>query len=196
MKSSVRNTIVMNVVYGVIALIPVAIVVVLVIEVLKLLGEVAKPLALHSRGAAALVVLAGLVLLVVVCFLVGMLIRTRLGATTFGAIENKYLKRLPVYEPIANILKGFAQKSEGYQPVLLTLFGPGTAVLGLLMEENADGTVTVFVPSAPTLAMGSVHIVEKARVMRLSGSFGDFSGCLSQWGTGSRKLLAEGTGSL
>ena len=154
MKPNAKSLIATNLVYGVIALIPIAIVVLVVLEVLKLLGEIAKPLALHSRLGAALVVIVVLVVLVVLCFLLGSLIRTRLGATTFETIERKFLNRLPVYEPLANLLRGFARKSEGYQPALVNLFGPGTGVFCLVMEDNGDDTVTIFVPSAPTRRWG------------------------------------------
>ena len=192
MKSNIRETMVANTIYGLIALIPVAIVVLIVFEVLKVLGEIARPLALHSKAAAALVVLAGLVGLLALCFVVGSAVRTKLGSATFDAIEGRFLRRLPAYEPIANILRGFARKTEGYRPAVVSLFGPGTAVLGLVMEENADDTLTVFVPSAPTLAVGTLHIVARDRVRVLDANFGDFSGCVSQWGAGSRKLLAAG----
>lgn len=189
MKSDVKTLFVTNMLYGVIALIPIAIVVFLVLEVFRLLGEVAKPLALHSRFAAALVVIAGLAGLVVVCFLLGSLIRTRLGSTTFDTVERKFLNRLPIYEPVANLLRGFARKSEGYQPALVALLGPGTGIFCLIMEDNGDGTVTVFVPSAPTMAVGMVHVVQKDRVTMLNANLSDISTCISQWGVGSRKIL-------
>jgi uncharacterized membrane protein len=189
MKPDVKALFVTNMLYGVIALIPIAIIALLVFEVFRLLGEVAKPLALHSRFAAAAVIIAGLAGLVFLCFLLGSLVRTRLGSTTFDTIERKFLNRLPVYEPVANLLRGFARKSEGYQPALVSLFGPGTQVFGLVMEDNGDGTVTVFVPSAPTMAVGMVHVVDKDRVTALKGGISDVSTCISQWGVGSRKLL-------
>jgi uncharacterized membrane protein len=191
MKSDMKTLFVTNMLYGVIALIPIAIIALLVFEVFRLLGEIAKPLALHSRFGAALVVILGLVGLVVLCFLLGSLVRTRLGSTTFDTIERRFLNRLPVYEPVANLLRGFARKSEGYQPALVALFGPGTGVFSLMMEDNGDGTVTVFVPSAPTMAVGMVHVVDKDRVTALKASLSDVSTCISQWGVGSRKLLVR-----
>lgn len=191
MKPDVKALFVTNIVFGVIALVPIAIVALLVVEVFRLLGEVAKPLALESRLAAALVLIAGVAGFVVVCFLLGSLIRTRLGATTFETVERRVLNRLPIYEPLANLLRGFARKSEGYQPALVALFGPGTAVFCVVMEDNGDGTVTVFVPSAPTMAVGMVHVVAKDRVTALAASLSDVSTCISQWGVGSRKLLVR-----
>jgi len=190
MKPDVKTLFVTNIVFGVIALVPIAIVALLVVEIFRLLGEVAKAVALNSRLGAALVLIAGLAGLVVVCFLLGSLIRTRLGSTTFDTVERRFLNRLPVYEPLANLLRGFARKSEGYPPALVALFGAGTGVFCLVMEDNGDGTVTVFVPSAPTMAVGMVHVVAKDRVTALKASLSDVSACISQWGVGSSKLLA------
>ena len=189
MKRTVVNGAVTNIVYGVIALVPIGILALLVVQVLNVLGEVARPLALHSKLAAALVVVVGLAAVLVLCFLLGLLIRTRLGTATYESIERRYLKRLPGYEPITSILRGFAQKSKGYRPVTVSLFGPGTAVFGLLIEANGNGTMTVFVPTAPTMAVGSIHVVDEDRVRILDASFSDLSGCISQWGIGSRRLL-------
>lgn len=194
MRQSLANSVITNVVYGVIALVPLAILALLLVQVFNVLGEVARPLALQSRLAAALVVIGGLVAVLVLCFLLGLLVRTRLGANTYESIERRYLKRLPGYEPITSILRGFAQKSDGYKPVMVSLFGPGTAVFGLLIEANGNGTVTVFVPAAPTMAVGAVHIVDEDRIRGLDASFSDLSGCISQWGIGSRRLLAQQPG--
>lgn len=191
MKPDVKSLFVTNLLYGVIAMIPIAIIALLLFEVFRLLGEVAKPLALHSRLAAAAVVIAGLVGLVVLCFLLGSLVRTRLGSSTFDTIERRFLNRLPVYEPLANVLRGFARRSEGYQPALVALYGPGTSVFCLVMEDNGDGTLTVFAPSAPTMAVGMVHVVEASRVTPLKATLSDVSTCISQWGVGSRKVVAK-----
>jgi uncharacterized membrane protein len=191
MSEKFRTLILTNTLYGLIALIPVAIVVVSIVQLLKLLDQVAKPLTLDSRLSAAAVLVVGVVVLIVVSFVLGSIIQTRLGSITFDAIEKKLLKRLPFYEPIANILRGVAHNSAGYQPALITLYGPGTAVFGLLMEENDNDTVTVFVPSAPTMAVGLVHVVRRDRVTPLKASLADISGCLSEWGVGSRKLLSS-----
>jgi uncharacterized membrane protein len=191
MSEKFRTLIVTNTLYGLIALIPVALVVVLIVQLLKLLDQVARPLTLDSRLSAALVLVIGLVVLIIVSFVLGSVIQTRLGSITFDAIEKKLLKRLPFYEPIASILRGVAHKTAGYQPALITLYGPGTAVFGLVMEENDNDTVTVFVPSAPTMAVGLVHVVRRDRVTPLKASLADISGCLSEWGVGSRKLLSR-----
>jgi uncharacterized membrane protein len=51
--------------------------------------------------------------------------------------------------------------------------------------------LTIFVPASPALTVGVVHVVDASVVTRLEASVADVTGCVSQWGIGSRKVLAE-----
>jgi uncharacterized membrane protein len=188
MASASRSTFVATTIYGLVALVPIALVG-LSSSRSGVLSQVAKPLALESRFLAALVLVGGVAGLAVICFLLGTLVRTRLGASAYGTMETRYSSACRATEPIVSILRGFAQKSDGYRPALVTLSGPGAAVFALVMEENPDGSLTIFVPSAPAMAVGTVHVVARDRVALLDASVSDLSGCISQWGGVSRKLL-------
>jgi len=74
---------------------------------------------------------------------------------------------VPGYELIGNILKGFATQRDAYPAVLVNLHGPGTALFGLVMEEHRNGILTVFVPSAPALTIGNLHIVEREHIVSI-----------------------------
>jgi uncharacterized membrane protein len=89
------------------------------------------------------------------------------------------------------VLKGFAENQHSFRPVLAQLFGAGSAVFGLIMDENEDGSLTIFVPAAPALTVGVVHVVDPDLVTRLDLSVADVTGCISQWGIGSRKVLVH-----
>ena len=64
-------------------------------------------------------------------------------------------------------------------------------MFGYVMEENDNGSVTVFVPAVPTLTMGSLHVVSRERVTLLESGSIDVSNCISQWGVGSKKILGN-----
>ena len=64
-------------------------------------------------------------------------------------------------------------------------------MLGFVMEENDNGSVTVFVPAVPTLIMGALHIVSRERVTMLEFGSIDVSNCICQWGIGSKKILVN-----
>ena len=72
-----------------------------------------------------------------------LLVRTRIGAWSFERIENKVLKQIPGYQIISRALKGFADEETAYPKALVYLLGSEAAVLGFVMEENDNGSVTV-----------------------------------------------------
>ncbi len=71
-----------------------------------------------------------------------------------------------------------------YPPALVTLFAPGTAVLGFVMEDEGDPYLTVFVPTAPVMTAGAIHLVERSRVQLIEGSSMEAAKCVTQWGMG------------
>jgi uncharacterized membrane protein len=178
-----------NVIYGVIFLIPLAIMALLFARLVEFLTGIANALKLESTWGAALAVVVALAALLVVCFVVGALVRTRLGAASFERFEAKALQRVPGYQLISNVLKGFAGDASSYRPAMISLHGPGSAVLGLIMEENDNDTVTVFVPSSPVMTVGTVYVVRRERVTNLNAGMIDATNCITQWGIGTRKLL-------
>ncbi len=185
---SLLSLIRVNVTYGIIALIPVALLIFVVFQLFELLKKISRPMSeylpVHSLGSDVAVLGLALILLLVLCFVVGTAVRTQLGALSFEKLEARVLKQIPGYEIVANLLRGFAEDKAAYRPALITLYAPGTAVLGFVMEGEHDPFVTVFVPTAPTMAVGNVHLVERARVRILEGSTMDAANCITQWGIG------------
>lgn len=120
-----------------------------------------------------------------------MLVRTGFGTWSFERLENKVLKQIPGYQIISRALKGFAAEETAYPKALVHLLGSEAAVLGFVMEENDNGSVTVFVPSSPVITVGTVYIVNRSRVTILEASTMEIADCISQWGIGSRKILSK-----
>ena len=180
-----------NLVYGLMVVVPLAVLVFLVAKVVEILQTIALSLKLESSVSAGFAIVIALVLLLLVCLGIGTIVRTKIGALSFEKLEQTVLRRVPGYELLGNILKGFAKESDAYPAVMVHLYGPGTAVFGLVMEENQNGVLTVFLPSAPALTVGSLHIVERDRVTFLDASTVDVANCISQWGIGSQEVLGD-----
>ena len=184
-----------NITYGLIILIPVAIIVLLLAKIVEVLELIGKPLGLESLMGTAVAIAVGILLLLALCYVVGALVRSRRTGLSFERIEEALLSKVPGYEVLGNVLKGFADDQSSFPPALVNLYGPGAAVFAMIMDENDDGTLTVFVPAAPALTVGVVHVVDPSLVTRLEASVADVTGCVSQWGIGSRKVLsASGVG--
>ena len=180
-----------NVIYGVLVLVPLAVIVLLLAKIVEILEKIAEPLNLQSYTSVIGAVILAVALVLTLCFVVGAFVRTRLGSWSLERFEGTILKQIPGYEIISNALKGFAEKKTAYRAALVQLYGPGTGVLGFVMEENDNGSTTVFVPSVPTLTMGSLHVVDRERVTMLEAGSIDVTNCISQWGIGSRKILGS-----
>jgi uncharacterized membrane protein len=179
-----------NITYGLIILIPVAIIVLLLAKIVEVLELIGKPLGLESLTGTAVAIAIGILLLLALCYFVGALVNSRRTGLSFERIEAVLLSKVPGYEVLGNVLKGFADDQSSFPPVLVNLYGPDAAVFAMIMDENEDGTLTIFVPASPALTVGVVHVVNPNLVTRLEASIADVTGCVSQWGIGSSKVLS------
>jgi uncharacterized membrane protein len=175
----------------VLVLVPLAVIILLLAEIVEILENLAEPLQLQSATGVIGAIILALLLVLSICFIAGAIVRTRLGTWSFERFERKILFQIPGFKIISNALKGFAEERTAYSAALVQLYGPGTGVLGFVMEENDNGSLTVFVPSVPTLTVGSLHVVDRERVTLLEAGSIDVTNCISQWGIGSRKILGS-----
>lgn len=187
-----KDRVLTNIIYGAIAILPLAVLAYLAVQIF---GYVKKGLeALHPYIGSSpyfgtgIIFLLSITMLLGVCYLFGALIRTQIGALTFDKLQTKLSEFIPGYEIVTNLLRGIATKEIAYPPALITLLAPGTAVLGFVMEDEGDDYLTVFVPSAPVLTAGAVHVVERSRVQIMEGSSVNAAECISKWGRGLKRF--------
>ena len=192
MKDTANRSTLGTVVYGLLIIVPVAIIFLLLVKMTEILEKVATPLGLESNfGAAiALVIVAVIAVLFVLIFawIVGAVTRR---VVSFEKFESTILDGIPGYPIIANVVRGFSEGTTSYPPALVELHGPGAAALGFVMEEHANGRVTVYIPSVPVLTVGSLFVVEHERITRLEAGAKEVADCISQWGVGSGNIVAR-----
>jgi len=75
-----------------------------------------------------------------------------------------------------------------WKPALVDL--EDALVPAFIIEELADGRLTVFVPSVPTPLAGAVYILTPERVHPLDIPFTQAIRSVSRWGSGSKDLVA------
>ena len=193
MKDNIR----LNILYGVMAVLPVAIIALLLFKVMEVAIAVSAPireaLGLETLGVVLAVLLAAIAVLAL-CYVLGMMVRTRLGTLSFTKLEQAVFKKLPFYELVQRLIRGFADREQSYLPAMVDLYGSGARVFALVIEGEADrtdGRLTVFVPASPTPAIGTVYVVDGSRVEVLDSNLIDLTDCLSQWGLGAAKLTGR-----
>lgn len=107
---------------------------------------------------------------------------------TFEGIDKRIRGAIPGYEIISGLLRGIAGQHMSHPPALVTLSAPGTAVLGFVIEDEGDEYLTIFVPTAPVMTAGAIHIVERSRVQLIKASNIKAAECITHRGMGLKKL--------
>lgn len=173
---------------GLVVLLPVYLAVLLLMHgaqlVLKLLGPLINALSSDYRiPIAMLIVLA-------VCFLIGLVVRTRLGRSAAEVVERNVLDRIPGYTLLRDISHRLGGRDDATSFAVALIEIEEALTPAFIVEEHADGRCTVFVPSVPTPAAGALYILTPERVHRVDVPFATAIGCITRWGTGTSALLA------
>ncbi len=182
---------------GFFVVLPIVLVVLLVAETVTFLGDSIGPLLdeLPVQTVAgvdvSLLIAAGIVLLA--CFLTGLVIRTELGDRANRWIEGKLLGRIPGYTLIKSLTSRFAgtESSERWRVARARLGGGEADALVFVVDRLEGGDFTVLQPLAPTPTVGLVHVVKAEDLTLLDVPFTQAVNTFMQWGVGSRELLSS-----
>jgi len=175
---------------GLLVLAPIYLAVLLMLKAMRSLSTVVGPLAKLLPNWVPGAQLLSLLLVLIVCFLTGLALRTRLGHATWGQIEKSLFQRIPGYPLLRSLTQRLAGESEGraWRPALAEI--EDALVPAFIIEELDDGRLTVFVPSVPTPFAGAVYVLSPTRAHALNVPFTQAVSVISRWGSGSKDLVA------
>lgn len=181
-----------NIFYGAIALLPVVVLAFIIFKLFeilqKLLDGLSPYLSTSSLLGIGLLLLVTILTLLSLCFLFGVFVNTGIGALLIKRMSTGLSENIPGYNIISNLMSGMAGGKMSYPPALITLFAPGSASLGFVMEDVGGEYLTVFIPLAPIMTVGAIHLVERNRVQLIEGSSINAANCVTQWGMGLEKF--------
>ena len=175
---------------GLLIVVPVYLAVLLLLKGMKSVGGLVRPFtALLPEWMPAERFLS-LVIVLAICFLVGLAVRTRSGRAARERLEIVFFGKLPGYGLIRSLTQRMAGDSDetAWTPALIEL--EEALVPGFVIEPLDDGRFTVFVPSVPTPLAGAVYVLNPERVHILDVPFTQAVRSISRWGSGSRELVA------
>lgn len=129
-----------------------------------------------------------IVLVVLVCFMLGLIARTGLGRRAIEAFERRVLERMPGFAMLRSVVRRVSGSSDDaqFQPVLVEIEALTPA---FIVEEIDDDRFVVLVPSVPTPAAGSLYILPRQRVHWVDVPVTEAVAVITRWGTGTSKLL-------
>ena len=133
---------------------------------------------------------AALGLLLVICFVVGLLARTRPGKQVGEWLSGHILDRIPGFSLVRGMTRQLAGKKdeESFQPALVEI--EEALVPAFIIEKHTDGQFTVFVSSSPTPMAGAIYILSPERVHPVDVPLRKAMVCVTKWGAGAAEMRA------
>ncbi len=134
-----------------------------------------------------------IVLLLAVCFAVGVLVRTRLGRWIYLALESNLLMKAPGYSLIKETVKQFlGEKKSPFSAVaLVQIFGNECMTTSFVTDEHPDGTYTVFVPTGPNPTSGNIYHLPPEYVHPVDVSVEEAMRSIISCGAGSTNMVEK-----
>jgi len=175
---------------GLLILVPFYLAVLLLLKATQSVVALVKPFAMLLPDWFPAENVLSLLLVLIVCFLVGLAMRTSTGRAIRERIEKTLFERLPGYALLRSLTQRLAGQGEEnvWKPALAEI--EDALVPAFIIEELEDGRFTVFVPSVPTPFAGAVYILTRERVHPLDIPFTQALQSVSRWGSGSKELVA------
>jgi uncharacterized membrane protein len=176
---------------GLLIVIPIYLAVLLLLKGMKSVGQLVRPFAQLLPDWFPAEQALSLLLMLVICFLIGVAVRTRLGRVARERIESGFFERIPGYALFRSLTQRVAGDSRDetvWKPALVEI--EEGLVPAFIIEEFEDGRYTVFVPSIPTPLAGAVYVLDRKRVHPLDVPFTEALKAVSRWGSGAKDLVA------
>jgi len=181
---------------GLLVLLPLTIFLYALVWVFNLVHKAISPLTkIILEKSTPQVIVADIVaigLLVLICFLVGMFVRTRLGRWMYALIESRLLRKTPGYSMIKETVSQFLDKdkqSPFSSVALARIFESDTLVSVFVTDKHADGSYTVFMPTGPNPTSGNIYHLRAENVFPVDVSVEDAMRSIISCGAGSSTLI-------
>jgi uncharacterized membrane protein len=173
---------------GLLVVLPIYLSILLLAKTLAAIFALLSPVTAAIPAGAQFRQVIAIVIVLAVCLMAGLIVRTTAGLRAKNAFERSVLEKIPGYA----LVRGLAERVSGeegegaFQPALVEI--EDALSPGFIIEELEDGRYTVLVPSVPTPAAGALFILPPERVHPLDVPFTQAVKVISKWGAGAGAL--------
>lgn len=182
---------------GVTVILPAAILFFVFQWLFRLVTNVVQPITstivARSQLSEFIADLVAIAIILLFCFVLGVAVKTRLGAWLFHVVENSILRVAPGYTMIKDIVMQFSggKNTPFTQVALVRPFGSGALVTAFVTDEHGDGSYTVFMPTGPNPTSGWIFHLPGQDVQLVDTSVETTMRTVIGCGVGSKPLLDE-----
>jgi len=177
---------------GVIFLIPVIVLITVIgkaIQIsLKLSEAISKFVPVENIFGLAITHLISVLLIVIICFIAGVMARYTMFSKSIQRAESKFLWKLPGYAFIKGFTDSFSgdDSTSAMKPVIINL--DDSSQVAFEVEKLDSGKSVIYVPSAPNPWSGSILIITQDRIEYLPVTMARAIKTFSMLGKGTGEL--------
>jgi uncharacterized membrane protein len=178
---------------GILFLAPLVVLLIILEKGYVIIQKVTLPLVNHLPRVhvlgIALQELAGIIIILFICFLAGLLSKTVLATRLVQKLEDGILSFVPGYSFMKKMnesIMGIESKED--LKVVLVPTDAGWQ-FAFLIEQINENNFTVFIPDAPNPWSGSVCFVEKKDIKEIEITQKQALACIRKLGYGTKELL-------
>lgn len=167
----VRNFFQTTLIGGVAAILPITVLILLFRWlaglIFRYLNPIVELLPLSSRLQEIVATLLVFIGIIILFFLAGLLVKSRVGRFLKHVLEQKYLVRIPGYKVARDTIRQFFGNKKSFfsDVVLVDIFNTGALMTGFITDEHTE-YYTVFIPTGPNPTSGNIYHVKKDKVTR------------------------------
>jgi uncharacterized membrane protein len=176
---------------GILFLLPFVLIVILLKEVFVYLSKLSEPISKYLPeiifGLDGSNIVA-LILLIVICFIAGLLFRSERAKKFTTAIEDNILSLMPGYALLKSITADAIGEKIEHNMTPILIKDDATWNLAFLVEEGANLS-TVFIPDAPRHDAGEIKIIETHLIKKINVTTNIFARSIKNYGKGALEWL-------
>ena len=180
---------------GILFLVPIVVLIIVLGKALAIAHKLVDPLAsrLHVESLIGLRTpgVLAITLLVIFCFVAGLLARTALAKRSVHWLESAVLSNVPGYQFLKSMGESVLGVEDEPAPQVVLARIEDAWQFAFLVERLEDGHLAVFVPGAPNPQSGSVYLMTEDRIRPAGIPPAAALKCLTRLGAGSSALLRE-----
>ncbi len=132
-------------------------------------------------------------LILLLCFILGIIVKTSLGKFFYSFLENSILLKIPGYSLVKETVLQFLgnNKSPFSSVALVNIFGNDTMVTAFVTDTHDDGSYSVFVPTGPNPTSGNIYHLKEQYVHKVDVPVEDTMRSIISCGSGSSNLIQK-----
>lgn len=183
---------------GLVSILPLVLIIIFFRWIINIIQRYLEPLVNLINTDSQLMIIAfyiiAVIAIIVLFFLLGLFIQTRIGRFFRTVLEEQYLMKIPGYKLARETVMQFFGKQKSFfrEVVLVDIFNSGTLMTGFITDDHEDSDfLTVFVPTGPNPTSGNIYHVLKEKTIRTSSTVDKGMKSIISCGAGSSNIFKD-----